>query len=130
MKTLFTIIFTFLFTVLAIIGGYITYEFYFEPTQTQQETQTNNSVEYNTQEETTPPQEVQQQKYNDHIQASSPTRPVAESSLYLTDEETSELNQLKNKMDDQQLDQEENERFEYLTTRDNARKQMEGNTNE
>lgn len=81
-------------------------------------------------QETTPTKQVQQQKYTDHIQASSPTRPVAESSLYLTDEETSELNQLKNKMDDQQLDQEENERFEYLTTRDNARKQMEGNTNE
>lgn len=123
MKTFFTIIFTFLFTALAIVGGYITYELYFEPNQ--QETQTNNSVDYDTQEETTPPQEVQQQKYNDHIKASSPTRPVAESSLYLTDEETSELNQLKNKMDNQQLDQEENERFEYLTTRDNARKQME-----
>lgn len=127
MKTFFTIILTFLFTsLLLLVGGYITYELYFEPTQPQHETQTNNNIEhYTQQEETTPPQEVQQQKHNDHIQASSPTKSVAESSLYLTDEETSELNQLKNKMDDQQLDQEENERFEYLTTRDNARKQME-----
>lgn len=122
MKTFFTIIFTMLFSFIIIVGAYITYELYFEP---KQETQTNNTVQYDAQEQTTPPKQVQQQKYNDHIQASSPTRPVAESSLYLTDEETSELNQLKNKMDDEQLDQQESERFEYLTTRDNARKQME-----
>ena len=49
-----------------LVTGYMTYDMYNQ--YKQQETQTNNNVEYNTQEETTPPQEVQQQSYNDHIE--------------------------------------------------------------
>lgn len=80
----------------------------------------------------TPPQEVQQEMYNDHIEQTSPNKSTAESSVYLTSDELHEYEQLKQKTElamaseeNPKVSVEERERLDYLTSRIEAEKQLE-----
>lgn len=112
MKTFLIIIYTFLFTALLLLGAYIGYELYFEP---KQETQAITQHEQ-PKEPITPQAEL--------------TQPPAETSYYLTYEERAEMKKLEQKKlsamrGETTLSSEDNQRFNYLTSKDAIRQQME-----
>lgn len=144
MKVFFGTIFTLIFIGLACFAGYFAYDLYFndhtqsdsqsskDVQQSQEESYQNNDANTQTQQidEQAAPVTEESSENNDSIKQTSPNKPTAEQSVYLTDAEKNELQQLQLKKTDAMegkttMSPDESERLRNLTARFEAMKRLD-----